>query len=328
MTLNLTRAPIICLLLGTFFNSGCTQSPNQNDSINVGKNKHIVLIVGDEQYRSEEALPMLAKILSTHHGFKTTVLFPINKKTGEVDPNTLDNIPGLEVLEMADLMIVFTRFLTLPDNQMKHIDAYLKNGKPVIGIRPSVVAFRNKANSTYAEHSCKESKGGFGLNVLGADWISHHGDHKVESTLGIPVDNMKTHPILKGVGEMWGPTDVYTVKTPIAHNGQILVMGHVLKGMRGSAYSSKKQMPLAWVKYYPSENGNGRVFMTTMGDAQDFEDENLRRMVVNSCFWTMKMEDKIPEKANVSILGTYKPSPFGFNGFKKGLFPKDILGNG
>ena len=34
-----------------------------------GKGKHIVFIAGDEEYRSEESLPMLAKILSQRHGF-------------------------------------------------------------------------------------------------------------------------------------------------------------------------------------------------------------------------------------------------------------------
>ena len=72
-----------------------------------GSGKHIVLISGDEEYRSEEAMPQLAKILSQHHGFKTTVLFAINPDTGEIDPQTATNIPGLEQLKTADLMIMF-----------------------------------------------------------------------------------------------------------------------------------------------------------------------------------------------------------------------------
>ena len=41
----------------------------------IGAGKHIVLISGDEEYRSEESLPMLAKILSHRFGFRCTVLF-------------------------------------------------------------------------------------------------------------------------------------------------------------------------------------------------------------------------------------------------------------
>ncbi|MFQ3593630.1 MAG: hypothetical protein SNJ82_10680, partial [Gemmataceae bacterium] len=90
-----------------------------------GKGKHIVLISGDDEYRSEEAIPQLARILSTHHGFQTTVLFAIDPKTGYVKPDLQTNIPGLEVLKTADLCIMFLRFRNLPDEQLKHIDDYL-----------------------------------------------------------------------------------------------------------------------------------------------------------------------------------------------------------
>src|SRR5580704_5280519 len=84
-----------------------------------GKGKNIVLISGDEEYRSEEALPELAAILAKHHGFHCTVLFEIDAKTGEVAPEQHNNIPGLEALDKADLMIIQTRFRALPDDQMK-----------------------------------------------------------------------------------------------------------------------------------------------------------------------------------------------------------------
>jgi len=81
--------------------------------------KYIVLVGGDEAYRSEESLPMLAKILAEHHGFRTTVLFAINPETGFIDPNYHQNIPGLQFLAEADLMIIATRFRELPDDQMQ-----------------------------------------------------------------------------------------------------------------------------------------------------------------------------------------------------------------
>src|SRR5215510_5174677 len=92
-----------------------------------GKGKHIVLISGDQEYRSEEAIPQLAKILTTRHGFKCTVLFTVDKTEGTINPN-INNIPGLEALQSADLMVIFTRFLDLPDEQMAHVVAYLDSG--------------------------------------------------------------------------------------------------------------------------------------------------------------------------------------------------------
>ena len=100
-----------------------------------GKGKHIVLVSGDEEYRSEEALPQLGKILAQRHGFRCTVLFAIDPKTGDINPNVTNNIPGLEALADADLLIIFTRFRNLPDEQMQHLDAYLREtGLDAVGI--------------------------------------------------------------------------------------------------------------------------------------------------------------------------------------------------
>src|SRR6266705_3098604 len=73
-----------------------------------GKGKHVVLVSGDEEYRSEETLPQLGKILAKHHGFKCTALFAIDPKDGTINPNA-SNIPGLEALKTADLAIIFLR---------------------------------------------------------------------------------------------------------------------------------------------------------------------------------------------------------------------------
>src|SRR5437867_9058370 len=117
-----------------------------------GKGKHIVLVSGDEEYRSEETLPQLGKILAKHHGFKCTVLFAIDPKDGTINPN-VSNIPGLEALKTADLLVIFTRFRDLPDEQMKHIVEYVESGKPIIGLRTATHAFSIKGGKTYAKYS-------------------------------------------------------------------------------------------------------------------------------------------------------------------------------
>src|ERR1700678_4472395 len=141
------------------------------------KGKNIVLISGDEEYRSEESMPQLAKILSTYHGFHCTVLFAINPKDGMIDPNQLNNIPGLEALDSADLMVILTRFRDLPDDQMKHIVDYVESGKPIVGIRTATHAFQFKSSTTYAKYSWNSADGGFGRLVFGETWINHHGEH-------------------------------------------------------------------------------------------------------------------------------------------------------
>ncbi len=162
---------------------------------------------------------MLAKILAVHHGFRCTVLFAINKDSGEIDPLTVDNIPGLRNLERADLMVLFTRFRELPDEQMKYIMDYTNSGKPIIALRTATHPFNYKAGSTspYAKWTWankeKGFEGGYGRQVLGETWVSHFGDHQKESTLAYPAEGMENSPLVKGVDKVWGPSDVYGLTT-------------------------------------------------------------------------------------------------------------------
>lgn len=299
-----------------------------------GKGKHIVLVSGDEEYRSEEALPQLAKILSKHHGFKTTVVFAIDPDTGEINPNKGDNIPGLEALKTADLMIIATRFRHLPDEQMKYIADYVESGKPVIGLRTATHAFNG--GGTYARYSNGSNiagwQGGFGKQVLGEQWVNHHGHHGKEGTRGIIVSGQEGNPIVRGIekGSIFGPTDVYTVVIDdLAKSSTPLILGEVTetlestsKGVAGK--KNEPMMPIAWTKTYKSPSGKeARVFCTTMGAATDLLADGVRRMIVNSVYWTLGMEDKIPEKSNVAIVGEFKPTNFGFNGYVKGKKPAD-----
>ena len=300
-----------------------------------GKGKHIVLVSGDEEYRSEEALPQLARILSMHHGFKCTVLFAINKETGEIDPNVNDNIPGLAALQTADLMVIFTRFRNLPDEQLQYIVDYVDSGKPIVGMRTATHAFNLSGPSKFDNYTWTSKAqgwdGGFGRQVLGETWISHHGNHGSQSTRGIIPEGMKSHPILRGIGagDIWGPTDVYGVRLPLPGDSKPLVLGQVLTGMKFDdppleGAKNNPMMPVAWIKSYTGKSGKpARVFTTTMGASQDLEAEGTRRMLVNACYWGLMMDDLIPEKSKVDLVGEFKPTKFAFNGFVKGKRPAD-----
>jgi hypothetical protein len=297
-----------------------------------GQGKHIVLISGDEEYRSEEALPQLAKILTKHHGFKCTVLYAIDPKDGTINPDVNNNIPGLDALKTADLMVIFTRFRKLPDDQMKHIVDYVESGKPIIGLRTATHAFALPDGSPYAKYNwnSKTWDGGFGRQVLGETWISHHGAHGSQSTRGLIAKGQEGHPILRGIkdGDIWGPTDVYGVRLPLPGDSKPLVMGQILKGTKPTdppleGPKNNPMMPIAWVKTYKGTAGKtARVFTTTMGASQDLLSEGTRRMLVNACYWAIGMEDKIAAKSKVDIVGDYKPRPFRGGGYEKGRKPQ------
>jgi hypothetical protein len=296
-----------------------------------GQGKNVVLISGDEEYRSEEALPQLAKILAKHHGFTCTVLFAIGHD-GTIEPNRGDNIPGLDALRKADLMIIATRFRDLPDDQMKEIVDYVESGRPIIGMRTATHAFNIKGQKKYARYSfnSKEWNGGFGRQVLGETWVSHHGNHKHESTRGIIAPGETGHPIVRGIkdGDIWGPTDVYGVRLPLPGDSKPLVLGQVVEDMTptGKPVEGKKNdpmMPVAWVKTFTGESGKpARIFTTTMGAATDLESPGVRRMLANAVYWTLGLDDKISPQSDVSLVGEYKPRPFGFDGAAKGIKPE------
>lgn len=303
-----------------------------------GKGKHIVLVSGDDEYRSEEGLPQLGKVLSVHHGFKCTVLFAIDPATGEVKPDYQKNIPGLEALATADLMIIATRFRNLPNDQMKHIDAYLQTGKPVIGMRTATHAFRiPDKNSPYHKFDWRSGakgwSGGFGTQILGETWVAHHAKKGVESTRGIVAEGAEDHPILKGIdpGEIWADAHVYKINLPMKASVQPIVMGGVLSGMTPDAPladspKNDPMMPVAWINHYElTEGKKGRVFTTTMGAGRDFLSEGTRRLMVNAAYWAMGMEDKITEEGlPVDLVGDYNPNVSGFNKYKTGMKPSDF----
>src|SRR4029079_12845791 len=103
------------------------------------------------------------------------------------DPNRNDNIPGLEALQTADLMVIFTRFRNLPDEQLKHIVDYVESVRPIVGLRTATHAFALKASKDYVRYDWrnKDWEGGFGRQVLGETWVNHHGNHGSQSTRGL-----------------------------------------------------------------------------------------------------------------------------------------------
>ena len=318
---------LTCLLLSTAFGA-------DNDRLTLsgkpgpGNHKRIVLVSGDEEYRSEQALPQLAKILSERHGFDCVVLFAIDPKDGSINPNFASNIPGLEALDSADLLVLFTRFRDLPDAQMKHFVDYVESGRPIVAMRTATHAFDLKTSKTYQRYSWnnKEWDGGFGRQILGETWVAHHGKHAVQSTRGIMAPGQENHPILRGIrsGDIWVPTDVYQVHVPLPGDAQPLILGQVLEGMNAtdSPVAGKQNdpmMPVAWVK-----TDSRRVFTTTMGSAQDLLNEPFRRLLVNACYWALKMESRIEPRSNVGLVGPYTPLPFKFGGHAPGLKPSGL----
>lgn len=298
-----------------------------------GMGKHLVFVAGDEEYRSEEGLPMLAQILARRHGFRCTVLFSLDDD-GTINPKKSDSLAGSEALDSADAIVMLIRFRKWPADVMQRFDNACKRGIPLIGLRTSTHAFQLPADNPFAA-----TFNAFGEQVLGEEWVSHWGKHKFEATKGIFEPANVGSEILKGIqdGTIFGDTDVYEAYPPA--DATILVRGQVLKGMspedapadykkarqtdKGEQGVNDPMMAVAWTREHDWGNGKkSRAFCTTMGAATDLVNAPLRRLIVNAVYWGLKLE--VPAEANVEIVGDFKPSAYGFDGYKRGVRPEDL----
>ncbi len=254
---------------------------------------HVVFVTGDDEYRSEITMPLMAKILSEQHGFRCSVLYATVPETGERIPQYRQNIDGLEILTDADLVVFFLRFRRLPDDQMQYILDYVNSGKPILGLRTSTHAFQFPEGHKY--HNLNED---FGINVFGQKWIHHPGG---STRL---VKNLADHPIMRGMDdEFWMLGDLYEV-VPLHGDCVPLMTGYAIEGhtefvkdAEGNQIINRNRKPgryppspVAWVKTYQ----NARVFFTTMGHPKDFKRLPIRRLLVNAVYWALGREDEIP----------------------------------
>lgn len=294
-----------------------------------GEGRRIVLLSGDEEYRSEEGLVQLAKILAFRHGFNCEVLFPINPEDGTINPDVNNTLPGAEALDKADAIVMGLRFRRYPDDVMQHfVDAYLR-GVPIVAVRTSTHAFNypDNSESKFAHYSWKNQKwpGGFGRQVLGETWVSHLGTNHKELTHGIVEEAAKGHPVLRSVSNLYAQSGAYHVVPP--DDVTVLLRAEVLTTMDPDSpphpEKNDPHRPLAWTRIPTNEAGNkNRVLCTTMGAGPDLLDENVRRLLVNGVFWGLKLD--VPANADVRLVGDYQPTDYSFGGYRKGVRPDDL----
>jgi len=290
--------------------------------------KHIVFVTGDEEYRSEESMPMLAKILKRDYGFRVTVCYALNEK-GFIDPNVLDNIEGLEALEDADMMVLFTRFRALPDEQMHRIVSFAESGRPLAGFRTATHAFLYKDDSLRMHLN-----NDWPARVFGQQWITHHGhfdDGAAPLTDVQLVHGEQEHVILRGVQPFQAYSWLYHVD-----GGDYRLHGDSKPLLQGTALRSNHEAngrldqfpltnPVAWTKTYTGESGKAaRVFFTTLGHPYDFKSPSMRKLALNGILWALG--HKIPENgADITYAGEYAPANSGFGDkFKPNRRPEDL----
>lgn len=322
-------AAVIAVCLTVVFSAQSAEPLTYEGGDGIGKGKHIVLLAGDHEYRSEETIPAFARVLSKHHGFKCTVLFNIDPETGEIVPGN-NNMPGLEALDTADLAIVFLRFQDFPDDQMKHFDDYMKRGGPIVGLRTSTHAFKIPEGKTYSKYSWdykgEDYLSGWGHQVLGQSWVGHYGKNHQQSTRISVVEAKSDHPILRGVKNAWVEAGGYVGKPT---DGDILTTAQPLNGMTPDSPidETKEPQPSEWTRTYTSASGKeGRVFASQYGASEDLQNDGYRRLLLNGSLWAIGLEDEITPDLKADLVGPYKPNTFGNGRPAKGVKPEAYAG--
>ncbi|NHF61183.1 ThuA domain-containing protein [Flavobacteriaceae bacterium TP-CH-4] len=301
----------------------------ETDSAGTDARPHIVFVTGDEEYRSEESMPMLARLARRELDARVTVCYALDS-AGYIAPNRTDHIEGLEALETADLMVIFTRFRTLPENERTYITDYVESGKPIVGFRTATHAFRYENDSTLLYWNDE-----WPTKVFGQQWITHHGHFDDGAHPLTQVTKIKgtDHPILNGFEPVQTYSWLYHVDGgdwKLYGDSDPLLQGTSLKSkheMEGNLQKYPLTNPVAWAKSYTGSAGKkARVFFTTLGHPYDFKLPEMRRLALNGIFWALGREDAIPENGtNVSLDAPYEPNNSGFGEkYKLGQRPTQI----
>lgn len=295
-----------------------------------GKGKHLVFVASDHEYRAEQISPALARIMAKHHGFKCTVLFGVNDK-GYIHGGS-SNIPGMEALDTADGLVFITRFVDLPEEQMKHLEGYLERGGPIVGLRTSSHGFKikDKEGSKYKKYDFKyngeDFKGGFGEQILGNTWEGHYGKNHKQGTQIQLLPEKLTHPILTGVKDK-GFCYAGAYRSVVREGMDVIANSQPMNGMTPDSPLDEKKPPqaFAWTFHYDAKDGKkGKAFHTTQGTSEDLLDDSYRRMLVNGVYWTMGMEDSIKADSPIEFVGEYHPTTFRNGGWIRNQKPEDF----
>ena len=232
-----------------------------------------VFLIGEDEYKTETTLPAFAVKELEPLGVRCTFVI--------ADPKTPHDFPGVEALNDADLLVLSVRRRAPTSEQMAIIRKYLDSGKPLVGIRTACHAFdaRGKAPEGHAEWKS------FDPDVLGGNYTGHHPNEVHPEIFVAP--GIKTHEIIRDMETPFKSHGSLYKVAPLAEGTQALLLGSI-PGQSGQ--------PVAWI----NRRGPARVFYTSLGHPDDFENRSFRVLLRNAVLWAL---DKGPSANDASKTG-------------------------
>ena len=220
-----------------------------------GAQPRIVFVISEDEYHAKETLPAFARE-------------ELEKKLGwkphTIQSDSKTDIPGLDALENADLLVLYARRRTLPDEQLNRFKKYFESGKPLVAVRTASHSFQNWLE--------------FDKVVLGCNYGRHHGTGKEgeKTTIAPMTEEAKSHPILEGIAfdKPWTTTASLYRVSPLLPGTTPLLKGK---------WRDVPEEPVAWTNVHKG----GRIFYTSLGHRDDFKDPNFRRLLTNGILWAL-----------------------------------------
>jgi type 1 glutamine amidotransferase len=225
----------------------------------------VVILAGEGEYESHRTLAAVADELRVGTG--ASVDYRSASVLADTPHFPASSFGDLTTLRDADVLVVYTRFRVLPDEEMQELDRYLARGGPVVGLRTSTHAFHFAAGSRWTGWN-----DGFGRDVLGTPWVSHHG-HSSRTVVTRPA--AVEHPALDGVDDRFEVRS-WLYRTDLSKPCSVLLEGEPV-----DPESAPTPGPVAWT----TEHNGGRVFYTSLGHPEDFGVPSFRRLLHNAIGW-------------------------------------------
>lgn len=300
----------------------------------VGRAPRVVFLTGDEEYRSEESMPMLAGILRRDYGFRAILCFAVDDK-GRVDPQNMRTATGIGSLKGADLLVMYLRWREYPWETLKYVLDYAESGRPIIAFRTSTTPFRYRGEmyprkipggkAAYGVGTFGDMNTPWVRRVLGQLYCGHHGPNT-----GTAVDIVKEqreHPILRGVKPFVCRSWLYKTM-PFEGKVTLLLRGRSVDAKQIAAARPariREPYPVAWLWSYKTTSGKQtRVFYTSLGHPEDFRAPSLRRLAVNAILYLLGRE--VPSGgAWTDFTRAYDPNPHGVGSHKRNVEPADLF---
>jgi type 1 glutamine amidotransferase len=212
----------------------------------------VCLVSASAEYASHDSLAKLQEDLE-RGGITCFRAFGEDKGNG---------IPGIEKLVESDVLVLFTRRVVLPPEQMELVRNHLDAGKPVVGIRTASHGIQNWQPDVKS----------LDKEIFGGSYDGHYKNDEPAEL--IRAAGQEGHAVFKGV-------------EPFVTDGKLYKNESLAEGVTvllTAKNASGQTQPVAWTR----NHAGGKVFYTSLGVQSDFAKPEFRKFLVNAVEWTAK----------------------------------------